>query len=54
MAVAPFDLAFACRVGALDGRHPALFEAAVARIRSALVAGGGLFVDTGDPIERVI
>jgi ubiquinone/menaquinone biosynthesis C-methylase UbiE len=39
-----FDLAFAVRVGALDGRHPELEERARARIRAALVPGGELIV----------
>lgn len=51
--VAPFDLAFACRVGALDGRHPALYGAAVKRLRSALVPGAALWVDTGAPLTRI-
>lgn len=42
---APFDLAFACRVGVLDGRHPAARPRALERIRAALVPGGPLFVD---------
>ncbi len=48
-----FDLAFACRVGALDGRHPALFERAVERIARAVVPGGILYVDTGDPLTEI-
>lgn len=48
-----FDLAFACRVGALDGRHPQLLEAALSRIRAALTPDGQLFVDTGDPLRRI-
>jgi SAM-dependent methyltransferase len=51
--VAPFDLAFACRVGALDGRHPRLHAAALACLRAALVPGGVLHVDTGDPLTAV-
>jgi SAM-dependent methyltransferase len=51
--VAPFDLAFACRVGALDGRHPDLRAAALACLRAALVPGGVLHVDTGDPLASV-
>jgi len=47
-----FDLAFACRVGALDGRHPALYEAALRCIRFAVRPGGALYVDTGDPLRR--
>ena len=41
----PFDLAFALRVGALDGRHPALGAVAFPRIRGMLTAGGRVFVD---------
>ena len=50
---APYDLAFAVRVGALDGRHPRAGERARARIRAALVPGGRLFVDGGDPLREV-
>jgi ubiquinone/menaquinone biosynthesis C-methylase UbiE len=42
---AKFDLAFAVRVGALDGRHPELECAALERVQRALVRGGKLFVD---------
>ncbi|WP_353718323.1 class I SAM-dependent methyltransferase [Dyadobacter sp. 676] len=42
---APFDLAFATRVGALDGRHPEIEDKALARIRQALKPGGKLYVD---------
>ncbi|HLS46318.1 MAG TPA: class I SAM-dependent methyltransferase [Ornithinicoccus sp.] len=49
----PFDLAFACRVGALDGRHPRSYAAALDCLRAALRPGAPLFVDTGDPLERV-
>lgn len=48
-----FDLAFAVRVGALNGRHPALFDAAIDNIRAALVPGGQLFIDGGDPLKGV-
>lgn len=50
---APFHLAFALRVGALDGRHPELAEQALFRIRLALVRGGRLFIDGGDPLREV-
>ena len=50
---APFDLAFACRVGALDGRHPQLHASALDNLRRALVPGGLLYLDTGDPLEAV-
>ena len=48
-----FDVAFACRVGALDGRHPKLYADAIARLRRALVPGGILYVDTGDPLTAI-
>ena len=41
----PFDLVFAVRVGALDGRHPAAGRKALARIAAALAPGGRLIVD---------
>jgi SAM-dependent methyltransferase len=49
----PYDLAFAVRVGALDGRHPAAGERAKARLAGALVPGGRLFVDGGDPLREI-
>jgi cyclopropane fatty-acyl-phospholipid synthase-like methyltransferase len=49
----PYDLAFAVRVGALDGRHPRAGEQARRRIRAALVPGGQLFIDGGDPLREV-
>jgi cyclopropane fatty-acyl-phospholipid synthase-like methyltransferase len=48
---APFDLAVAIRVGALDGRHPMAGKAALPRIAAALVEGGQLFIDGGDPLR---
>jgi hypothetical protein len=51
--VAPFDLAFACRVGALDGRHPLLYEAALTCIARALRPTGRLLVDTGNPMREL-
>ena len=48
-----FDLAFACRVGALDGRHPVLFDPAIAAISRALTPQGRMFVDTGDPLREI-
>jgi cyclopropane fatty-acyl-phospholipid synthase-like methyltransferase len=41
----PFDLVFAVRVGALDGRDPAAGRRAWARIVAALAPGGRVFVD---------
>ncbi len=49
----PYDLAFAVRVGALDGRHPRAGEQARRRIRAALVPGGKLFIDGGDPLREI-
>ena len=48
-----FDLAFAVRVGALDGRHPRLQPQALDRLAAALKPTGRLFVDTGDPLAEV-
>ena len=48
----PFDLAFAVRVGALDGRHPDAGRAALRRIRDALATHGKLFIDGGDPLKE--
>lgn len=50
---APYDLAFACRVGVLDGRHPAGQAAALASLRAMLVPGGPVLVDTGDPLAEL-
>lgn len=48
-----FDLAFAVRVGALDGRHPQAGRIAVRRIAGALTPGGQLFIDGGNPLREV-
>ena len=50
---APFDLAFAVRVGALDGRYPAAGEKALRRLAAALTPRGRLFVDGGDPLREI-
>lgn len=49
----PYDLAFAVRVGALDGRRPEAGRVAIERIRDALVEGGRLFIDGGNPLKEV-
>lgn len=49
----PYDLAVACRVGALDGRHPDAAAAALAAVRAALVPGGLLYLDGGDPLRTL-
>lgn len=48
-----FDLAFAVRVGALDGRHPKAGELAAQRIADALTPEGRLFIDGGDPLREL-
>ena len=50
---AAYDLAFAVRVGAFDGRHPRAGEQARRRIQAALVPGGKLFIDGGDPLKEI-
>jgi protein-L-isoaspartate O-methyltransferase len=50
---APFDLAFAVRVGALDGRHPRAGDRARQRIMAALTPSGRLFIDGGDPLREI-
>ena len=49
----PYDIAFAVRVGALDGRHPEAGRVARQRIRAALVRGGRLYIDGGDPLREL-
>lgn len=49
----PFDIVFAVRVGALDGRHPAAGRVVLARIKAALAPGGRAFVDGGDPLREL-
>lgn len=50
---APFDLAFAIRVGALDGRHPRAGVAARVCIARALTPSGRLLIDGGDPLREL-
>ncbi|MFB6554464.1 SAM-dependent methyltransferase [Streptomyces sp. NPDC056405] len=49
----PFDLVFAVRVGALDGRHPEAGRRALERVAAALAPGGRLFVDGGRPLREI-
>jgi precorrin-6B methylase 2 len=49
----PFDLAFAVRVGAFDGRHAEAGRQALERLRAALKPGASLFIDGGRPLRRV-
>lgn len=48
-----YDLAFAVRVGALDGRHPEAGRVALRRLQQALGPNGRLFIDGGDPLQEV-
>src|SRR5262249_9084894 len=49
----PFDIAFAIRVGVLDGRHPSVGERAIERIAAALTPEGRLFIDGGQPLQAL-
>ncbi|MFJ5262490.1 methyltransferase domain-containing protein [Streptomyces sp. NPDC088387] len=48
-----YDLVFAVRVGALDGRHPEAGERALRRIALATTADARLFVDGGAPLPEL-
>jgi SAM-dependent methyltransferase len=50
---APYDIAFAVRVGALDGRHPEVGRRALRRIAAALTPTGRLFIDGGNPLREI-
>ena len=49
----PYDLVFAFRVGALDGRHPALGTRVLERLAAVTTPDARLFVDGGDPLREV-
>jgi ubiquinone/menaquinone biosynthesis C-methylase UbiE len=49
-----YDLAFAVRVGAFDGRHPDAGSLALVRLGRALVPGGRLYIDGGNPLREVV
>lgn len=49
----PFDIAFAVRVGALDGRHPELEKKALSNIARVLTKKGKMFIDGGNPLKEV-
>ncbi|WP_353135186.1 methyltransferase domain-containing protein [Pseudopedobacter sp.] len=48
-----FDIAFAVRVGALDGRHPEIEREAIAKIAKMLKPDGKLFIDGGNPLKEI-
>jgi hypothetical protein len=49
----PYDLVFAVRVGALDGRHPKAGELALRRIALVSTEDARLFIDGGDPLREL-
>lgn len=48
-----FDLVFAVRVGALDGRHPQTGQRVLRRIAQATTSDARLFIDGGDPLREL-
>lgn len=50
---APFDLAVAVRIGALDGRHPDQMGDTIRSVAAALTRKGRLFIDGGDPLKEI-
>lgn len=49
----PYDLVFAVRVGALDGRHPQLGRLVLQRLAAATTAAARLFIDGGSPLHEI-
>ncbi|WP_265515871.1 SAM-dependent methyltransferase [Nitratireductor luteus] len=50
---APYDIAVAIRVGALDGRQPEIGRRARQRIAAALAPNGRLYIGGGDPLCEI-
>ena len=50
----PYDLVFAIRVGALDGRDPTTGIRALQRIAAVTGPDARLFVDGGDPLREIV
>jgi ubiquinone/menaquinone biosynthesis C-methylase UbiE len=48
-----FDLAFAVRVGAFNGRHPEAGKEAKKKLQRALRPGAALYIDGGNPLRRI-
>lgn len=48
-----FDIAFAIRVGALEGRHPEIEALALTCITRSLHSHGRLFIDGGNPLKEI-
>src|SRR5215212_8584288 len=49
----PFEVIFAVRVGALDGRHPETGRQALRPLAAAAAPGARLFVDGGRPLREL-
>ncbi len=49
----PFDIVFAVRVGALDGRHPDAYGRVLSRLAAAVRPGARLFIDGGPPLREL-
>jgi SAM-dependent methyltransferase len=49
----PYDIVFAVRVGALDGRHAKAGELGLRRIALASTQNARLFIDGGDPLREL-
>jgi trans-aconitate methyltransferase len=49
----PYDLVFAIRVGALDGRHPEAGRRVLERIAAASTPAARLFINGGDPLREL-
>lgn len=49
----PFDIAFAVRVGALDGRHPKIEKEALTKIAKVLKKNGKLYIDVGSSLKEI-
>jgi hypothetical protein len=49
----PYDIVFAVRVGALDGRHPEAGQRVLRRIAAGTRADARLFIDGGHPLREL-
>jgi protein-L-isoaspartate O-methyltransferase len=49
----PYDVVFAVRVGALDGRYPRAGERALRQIALATTSDARLFIDGGEPLREI-
>ncbi|PZG13890.1 class I SAM-dependent methyltransferase [Nonomuraea aridisoli] len=50
----PYDIVFAVRVGALDGRHPEDGRRVLQRVAAATTTQARLFIDGGDPLRELL